>query len=222
MKRSLVFLFLILPCLSYAQHISFGVNAGVGMNSEPTGNVFYKGNQPTLNYAGHINALYSVLGHWQAGLQIDALELSDKSSTSYSYYHGSTIGNDGKKFVYSKIASSLSVVFNGKWNLINSYLYLGVAAGYGVARNYKAIYGQNESYEAPDGGLGPVVGGQLGYVYGITSRLGVNIEAALRYYNLSYDAQAPMIHSTEKLHYQAMAYNATVGIRYRLVRHNRF
>jgi len=106
-------------------------------------------------------------------------------------------------------------VVNGKVYVKNSYAYGGIAVGYAAARHDSKKLNSNEAYRAPNGGNGIALGLQIGYVAGITKRLAISAEAAMRYYQLGYDAMNPL-GTNDKLKYNIMAFPVTVGLRYQL------
>ena len=84
-----------------------------------------------------------------------------------------------------------------------------------IGRNNSSQYAANESYKAPDGGFGLAVSAQLGYNYSISSRWGLNVQASMRYYELNYNAQAPVVQPSTYLNYRMLVYPVTAGLAYK-------
>lgn len=205
----------------YAQRgaIEIGVGAGSSINSSPGSNMAYKGNRIAWgNYSGLLNVAYNFHRSMSIGIEGRVMELSRKSDNIYPTYLKTTIGGDDRKFVYSKSLLSAAVVFNGRYNTYRGYFYGGGAAGYAASRHdSKNIDASKESYRAPNGGNGMVLGVQAGYTHGITSVLGLNIEGALRNYTLAYDATAPEVRPYTTLKYNITAYTLTIGLKIRIM-----
>jgi hypothetical protein len=216
MKKIFYCLFL-LPMTVQAQKLELGLGAGFSMNSKPSDNMPYKGDILTVNYAVSFDILYNISNNWQAGVDANVSELSRKSSVQYKTFFGVPFGNDDKKIVYAKNATSVSLLFNRKLNTTTGYAYGGLAVGYcGAKQDSKTLSG-NEGYRAPDGGKGPVFGLQLGYVYAVSARVGIYAQGALRYYHLSYDAAEPTGTTNEHLKYNIIGYPVVFGFRIRFL-----
>lgn len=177
----------------------------------------YKGDKLTYNYAASFKVLINLGEVWQIGADIASSELSRKSTIVYHGIYGNSIGNDNKKLVYAKFATSVTAVINAKANVYNGYLYGGLAAGYSIMRNNSKRLFANESYKAADGGMGPVLGGHLGYTHGLSPTLGFNLQADVRHYRLTYDAEAPLVEPAENIKYNISSLSLTIGLRYRIV-----
>lgn len=216
---------LLLSFLTYtatAQRGAFelAIGGGLSTNSNPGENMVYKGNRITwTNYSALLNGQYNFHRSMSVGIEVRSLELSRKSDGVYPVsYLKQSIGGDDRKFVYAKYMLSAAAIFNGRYNTYRGYFYGGGAAGYAASRHdSKSLNAQTESYRAPNGGDGFVLGVQGGYTHGITSVIGLNIEAALRNYTLYYDALAPETRPYEDLHYNITAYTVTIGLKIRIV-----
>ena len=214
----LAILFVILfPTSLYAQNIEAGLGGGISTNTVPSSNMYYKFDNRTINYAGAFSLLYNFADYMQYGLECHLSEISGKSDIIYNGPDNSPIGGNSKRFVYAKQDLSFCGIFNGKLNIGRGYIYGGGALGYNVARQRSTQFSANESYRAPDGGNGIVFGAQLGYVVGITGKLGLFVEGAYRYVDLKYDAEAPGISPKTDLHYHLTTYPFVIGIRYRIL-----
>jgi hypothetical protein len=222
MKRVLLAA-LLLGCFSaQAQRVELGIGGGFSTNTAPQGNILYKSDQSLLNYAGTLKLVYTSATHWQIGGDAHIFELSGKSSKVYTGYKTPqpTVGGDNKKIIYAKYASTYCFTFNRAFFFTEGkgYFYAGVAVGYSSGRNNPVDYTANESYNAPDGGQGIALGGQLGIVKDISETVAFNLDVAVRYMDLEYAADAPYVLPAEDLHYNLVAVPVTIGIRYYLFR----
>lgn len=203
-----------------AQSLEIGVGGGFSTNTAPSDNMVYKSDQSLINYALNLKVIHTTYSNWQIGFDAHVLELSGKTTKRFegmpNPYLG-YVGGDNKKLVYAKYAVSGCLVGNKAFMFNNnrSYIYLGVAAGYASARNESHNYKPNEGYKAADGGRGPVIGGQVGYVASLSERVGLNLDVAVRNYHFSYDAGAPQVFNPPTdIKYSITAFPITVGIRY--------
>lgn len=196
--------------------VEITAGAGLSVNSNPGSNMFYKGDNMTLNYSTVLSGMFNIHRSMSVGIETRALQLSRNHDGFYTTYMGNVIGG-GKKFMYSKAALSACFLFNGKYNTYRGYLYGGAAAGYAISNHNSGTLKPNESYRTPAGGSGLVMGVQAGYTHGISSVLGLNFEGALRNYSLSYDAGAPEIRPYTNLRYNITAYTLTVGLKVRIM-----
>lgn len=210
-----------LPAMSYAQRgaIEIAVGGGLSMNSNPGSNMAYKGNRTVwTNYSGMVNTIYNFHRSMAVGIEVRGMELSRKSDAVYPTYLRTTIGGDDRKFVYSKALLSAGAIFNGRYSTYTGYFYGGGAVGYAASRHdSKNLQADKESYRAPNGGNGLMLGVQAGYTHGLTSVIGFNVEGALRNYSLSYDATAPEVRPYTNLKYNITAYTVTVGFKFRIM-----
>jgi hypothetical protein len=214
--RRILFCLLFAPFSGFAQNFELGIGVGLSANTKPSDNMPYKGDKLAISYAFAADVLYNVSDFFQTGIEVHLTQLSRKSSVAYTTFYGNKIGDDNKRFVYAKTATSICAVVNGKLYGQNGYAYGGLAAGYAAARHDSKQLSSNESYRAPNGGNGLVLGAQLGYVLGLTERLGFSAQGALRYYSFKYDAMEPTGTTMDKLKYSIISFPVTVGIRYRL------
>jgi hypothetical protein len=226
MKKLILFALLI-GVKAGAQEFEGRVGGGFSINGTPSGNMAYKGDQSLMNYSTNLQLLYTTKNNWMLGLEGHMLELASKSTKKYlGYINGSylldSIGGDDKKMVYAKYAVSICGVVNKRFDFNggSSYFYVGGAIGYASARNNAHRYQSNESYKAPDGGRGLCYGAQLGFAANVTEKIGIYLEAAMRFYNFDYrDAGAPLVwkspdNSGEVLKYSINAFPVTFGIKY--------
>lgn len=210
-----------------AQSLELGLGGGISINMPPSGgNMPYVIDKAPANYATTLKFIRTTSGNWQYGIDLHMMELSGTSSVSYEGMRDpyvDSVGGNSKKIVYAKNAVSINLVgnralpFSGNKN----YFYIGGAFGYGVGRNDHRAYASDEGYNAPDWGRGLSYGGQVGLVLRLSDKLSLNMEAALRYFNYTYDhnfeyyASLPQLDPpTEKLNYSIMAVPVTFGIRY--------
>ena len=217
MKRFLIVCLLLQAFNSNAQSLELGVGGGFSINGAPSGgNLIYKTDQSVANYALTMKLLYMTKSNWQFGFDAHMVELSGKSSKQYpSFYTQDSIGGDGKKFVYAKQAISVCFVGNKMFPVGNDKFYVGLAAGIGGSRNNTQVRKSNESYKAPDGGSGMVLGGQIGYIASLGEKLGLSVDVAIRHYSFTYDeGTAPFVLPEEKLKFGVLAVPVTIGLRY--------
>lgn len=206
------------PTMAQKGAIMVAATGGVSINSNPTDNMVYKGDQVTLNHAATLSGVYNFHRSMDFGIEVRTAQLSRISDSSYYTYLKTTIGGDGKRFVYAKNAISVNAIFNGKLNMNRGYLYVGPAVGYAITRHNSSVLNTGtETYRAPDGGRGVVLGAQAGFVYGLGKIVGINIEAALRHHMLSYDAGAPDVVPYTDLKYNITSYGITTGLKFRIL-----
>ena len=189
---------------------------GPSINSNPTSNMVYKGDQISMNYTAALQGLYNVHRSISVGIEFRNTELSRRSSTSDSMHTTAVnlkVGGDDKRYIYAKKLMAISLVGNGRLNLARAYLYGGVSLGYGFTGYNASKRRPNETYRAPSGGNGFSFGIQAGYTYGLTSILAFNIEGSLRNYTLGYGNTAPGVFPVENLKYNITAYSVTVGLK---------
>jgi hypothetical protein len=213
MKSVLLLTVLSIPITLQAQKIEIGLGGGVSINGKPSDNMPFKGNVITINYAANLSFVYNLNINWQTGLEIGVTELSRKSTDTFKTFFGVKFGNDDKRIVYAKRLPSAVIFFNRKFYGKNGYGYAGIGVGYGgVSHDSKNLWA-NESYRAPNGGNGLVLGVQAGYLKPISSSLAVFTQAAMRYYSLNYDAKEPL-GTQVNLKYNIAAFPFTAGLRY--------
>jgi hypothetical protein len=224
MKKVLLLVLLSFQYSVYAQSWELCLGGGISTNTSPGGNMEYKADQSLLNYAATLKLIYTNKANWQFGFDGHLLELSSKSSKKYGGYYNDelhilSVGGDDKKLVYAKYAPAFCFSVNKKFVFENkSDVYAGIAVGYGFARNNSEHFNANEGYKGPDGGRGFVYGVQLGYTKDFSEKLGFNFEAALRYYDFKFTAEAPQRPMFERLHYNVIAFPITIGLRYYISR----
>lgn len=218
MKKLFTFLCLLTAAGAYAQQSEIGLSFGVSTNSRPFGTVAYRGDQLAANNAISATYLYNLNKTWQLGGEICYTELSRRSSKEFAW-HGDVVGNDGKKYEYAHASYTFCPMLNAKfakWD--GGYVYAGVAAGLVVARNYITNGGPSgnasDSYVAPDGGIGEVAGIQVGASAYVSRRVSLNIQGAVRYYNLSYGNTQAEYYPGKKYAYGMWVFPVLAGVRY--------
>lgn len=206
--------------------IELAAGAGVSVNSTPTDNMPYKGDIVVPNYSTVLSGLYNFHRSMAVGLEVRSLGLSRKSETAIlsailpAPYD--MVGGDDKRITYSKNAMSFCGVFNAKLNTYRGYFYGGPAIGYAFSvQDHGRMNNNTETYRTPDGGKGFVWGVQAGYTHGISAVLGINVEAALRNYSLSYPDNAyrldGFMQPVPDLSYNITAYTITAGLKIRIL-----
>lgn len=215
---TIVLLFSIMHLYAQRGAIEVGIGTGVSVNSDVSGNMVYKGNIPTVNQSFLLNALYNVHPNISVGMEARVLGLSRKSDSVYYINLNTKVGGDGRRLVYSKNMLSTCIVANGKYPMRRGYMYGGLALGYGFSMHKASdINIANESYRAPNDGSGIAYGIQAGYTYGINQVMALNIEGALRRYNLSYTVAAPDVFPKTNLEFATTAYALTFGVKFRII-----
>lgn len=199
-KTYLTSLLVFAALISNAQ-VELGLSAGTAFNTVPKDNLPVKGGNPVIQYAVTASALYNMGFYWQAGISIHTMPLSVRSAQPLP-----TGGNS--RIVYAAHAPAICLVANRKILIRNGYAYGGVAAGYG----FTAAGSGDQAYHLSYNGNGPAAGVQIGYVKGLNARLAFSIEAACRYYFLTYNVPAPQA----ALKFDIAAFPVTIGLRYRL------
>jgi hypothetical protein len=215
--KKLLYLFSMLPSVAFAQNTELSLTGGISLNGQPSANMYYVGNKSALNYAASFTYLRNIdlNDHWQIGGDLYVHSLASKSSKTYNYL-GDEIGGDNKRFEYAKAVLTPDFITNYKFHLDDDeYIYAGAALGLVYTINDHTSTNPRYTYKGPNGGIGASTGVQAGIVYGISPRLALNGELAMRYYYITYDAPAPY-RNGEELHYGIVTVPITVGIRYRI------
>lgn len=222
MKRLLVLSILFLAYNAQAQKVSLAGGVGGAVNGSPSDNMVYKIDQSLLNYAVQAKLTYTTVTNWQYGLVGHMHELSGKSSKKYKGFPNrhlriDSVGGDGKKLVYARNTVAACAFFNKNFMLNKkTSIYLGLAAGWGFARNNSLYYEENESYKGADGGNGLCYGGQLGINSYLNDYASFFLDVSFRQYTFEYDAGAPTIRPAEDLAYSIWALPITVGLSFDL------
>lgn len=220
MKRLLVLSILLLTYNAHAQKVSLAGGVGGAVNGSPSDNMVYKIDQSLLNYAVSARLTYTTITNWQYGLSGHMHELSGKSTKKYQGFPNrhlriDSVGGDGKKLVYARNTVAATAFFNKNFALNKkTAIYLGLAAGWGFARNNSLYYEENETYKGADGGNGLCYGGQLGINSYINDYAAFFLDVSFRYYNFDFDAGAPTIRPAEDLSYSIWALPITVGLNF--------
>lgn len=224
MKRLVVLSLLFMAYNAQAQKVNLAFGAGGAVNGTPSDNMVYKGDQSLLNYAITGKLGYTTVTHIQYGIVGHMHELSSKSTKKYEgfwnrYLYIDSVGGDGKKLVYSKstVAACAYVNYDIVLNEKTS-IYIGVAGGWGFARNNSLYYQEDESYKGPDGGDGLCYGGQLGINAYMNETVSFFFDISPRMYNFKFDeeVEAPATRPYERLEYSIFACPITVGLSFDL------
>jgi hypothetical protein len=229
MKHTLLSLCTLALSLSAsAQQSELGIGGGVSILSGASGNIHYKATEGatagtlTLTYAYNLHHVYTESKLTaQTGFNVHVLKLAGESTDTFQYF-GQTIGNDGKEFIYAKTAIAVTPMINMKYRMSNrTYIYGGASIGviYGINNSNKRwqdFDGKDYTYTAPNGGAGLAIGLQAGLNQRVTQRLAVNLEVAVRRYNLHYSVDDTAYPGGFEFNYNTMAIPVTLGIRYRM------
>lgn len=211
-KYTLLLIFLTYNCFAQKYEIA-ALNIGASINSSPTNNMYYKGNQAAINYSTNILGLKNIDYDMQLGVEIHILQLSRLSYEGPAY---TITGNDTKQNIYSEVTTSLCGVLNKKIYADHGYYYCGISMGGVEARNIlkKGLAPPRADYIAPDFGYGPCFGVQGGYTYYYSKRWALDVQISIIDFDLDYNAQAPVYKPVRNLHYNIVAFTSTVGFRY--------
>ena len=201
--KKILLLALLTPAISVAQKLEFGINGGMTAHTAPS-HSYGKVHNDIGYYAG-ARAAFSFLG-FQAGIGVDAIKMTGTREQIL----GPTM-----ELNIADPAITPHLFINKKISLPKSYLYFGLSAGYTFV-NYKSnkafLDTRGHIADIDSKGSGFMGGLQLGYVFLLTSHLGINAEAAARYYN--YSPHDPATSTYNK--YRLFAFPVSVGVRYRL------
>jgi hypothetical protein len=226
MIKTLLSLFCLLLLISYGQW-EYAIGAGMSVNSTPSDNMYYQADKYIPNYAVS-GSLVDNIGKdksWQVGIQLHCLQLANKSSkpfasdnlSAYAYNTNATVGNDGTKFVFGQYTVSATLIANKKIPVSQkAEMYIGIAAGYSSIRNCRGTGSPVVAYLAPDGGQGPVYGGQIGFIAKSNNNTSFYMELAPRFYSVTFSGtQAPFTQTPHPdLKFNTIAYPITLGYRY--------
>jgi hypothetical protein len=229
MKHTLLSLCLLASSLSvFAQQSELGIGGGVSILSGASGDIHYKATEGstaptfTLNYVYNLHHVYTESKLTaQAGFNVHVLKMAGEATDTFSYF-GKTIGNDGKEFIYAKTAIAVCPVVNLKYRMsARTYIYGGASVGviYGINKANKGwndFEGKEYTYTAPNGGAGLALGLQAGVNQRVTQRLAINLEVAVRRYNLNYSVDDTAYPGGFEFNYATMAIPVTLGLRYRM------
>ena len=173
--KKLLLLFAILPLLAHAQGVEYGISGGISSNTAPVNTTLPAGTTETgwkPSYAGAVSFLLN-LGPWQVGIAAEAYELK----TSYNITTSTPTGDvhtTGDK-IYASPQVPIMLQINRLFYMQKSHIYFGISGWSGV-NMLKNTAGETKYHE-----LQPVFGAQLGYTYGLSNLVGLNINLAARY-----------------------------------------
>lgn len=218
MKKLFTSLCLLMAVGAYAQQSEIGLSFGVSTNSRPFGTNAYRGDQLAANNAISATYLYNLNKTWQLGAEVCYTELSRRASKPIPW-HGEVVGNDGKKYEYAHASYAFTPTLNAKfakWE--GGYAYGGITAGFVVARDYITNGGASgnasDGYVGPDGGIGEEAGIQLGVSAYVSRRFSLNLQGAVRYYNLTYGSTGAYYYPGKNYAYGMWVYPVLAGVRY--------
>jgi len=169
--RKIFLLLAFVPFFAKSQTVEIGLGGGVCTNTGPFGtSIPEKGLQ--LGYAGTFN-LFLHIKSWQFGIAAEGYQLKTKTD-----YTESTVAGDLHITGHSDYGSPqlpLLLEINKLFYQRKSYFYIGVAGWSGI--NFLKDPAGGMVYN----GLQPVFGAQVGYTYGLSDLVGININLAARY-----------------------------------------
>lgn len=207
-------LLLLLPVLGLAQDFEIGINGGASFHSLPMGNSYTRDDKPTVSYvlSGKVDLK---LPSAQIGIGLEMLDLDEYNFLIPKYTTRQ----------YNHIAKPLITpfaFFNKLHELDNGYIYAGLMFGPAIAKvgvnqwEYNGPFGAISGYSTTyNSAIGYVAGIQAGATVGITDRLSLNLELALRYSSFTYTD--PNSKQTDNPYrYHVVYYPLTLGLKYRI------
>jgi hypothetical protein len=215
MKRSLLSLLMILPIACYAQNFEVALNGGFSFHSLPAKNDYTHEDKTVASYAASFKAGL-LFEHSQIGVGAEMCTMKE-----YNYFVPPYTQR-----IYTYLAKPLItpfVYYNRMYHFGAGYFYAGLMGGPAVAsvgvNNYQYAngpYGNITGYTTSfNSTIGFEGGAQIGLVFDITSRMGINVEAALRYAAYSYkDPNSTYLDNP--YNYRVFYFPMTAGIRYRI------
>jgi hypothetical protein len=196
MRSVLIAIFVLAFSFSYAQQIKIGLRGGMNLNNVPT--KVKKGtidsNYPSnfdFDTKGAAKPTYGLL----LAFALKRFELgigADFGSIKYEYaqkFSGTTIS--GTNTVNESQFFAPHVFLNYKISLLRSYAYAGISAGgffHPKEKVAASFYLANGSYTSSTEYKKPTdifAGAQVGYCLTLIGGFSINVEAAMRYVNLS-------------------------------------
>lgn len=222
MRKSLLWAVLLLSLKSYGQYVELGLGGGICLVGQPTGNMYYKGNESAINPSFLGSLLYNTINNVQIGAELRVHPLVAYSTQPYTdAYIGHQFGGSSKKVVYADYMTDFTVILNKKLALNQTELYAGVAAGIAHTNGNKTLK-DGELYQYPDGGLGSSLGMQVGVDFLASSNFAINFEAAARFYDIRYGSFIDARYAPrEKIHGSIVAFPVAITFRYRFLGNNR-
>lgn len=199
-----------------------GLGGGACFVGQPTGNMYFKGDESAINPSMLATLLYNSRKDVQIGGELRVHPLVAYSTHPYTdAYIGHQFGGSSKKVVYADYLTDFTIILNKKLTFNQSELYAGVAAGIAHTNGNKTLK-DGELYQYPDGGLGSSLGFQVGVNFLASSNFAVNFEAAARFYDLKYGSYNDARNAPrEKIHGSIAAFPVAITFRYRFLGDNR-
>ncbi len=173
--KKLLLLLAFLPHIAGAQGLEIGLSGGLSANTAPLNktlpvNTTETGWKPA--YAGSLDLLLN-LGKWQVGITAEAYELN----TTYEVTTPDPAGDLHTKtsVQYASPQVPILLEINRIFYMRKSHFYFGLAgwSGINMLKNTAGDIKYNQ--------LQPVFGAQVGYTYGLSDLLGLNVNLAARY-----------------------------------------
>lgn len=215
MKR-LLLLLLLAPTVGRAQNFEIGLNGGVTVHARPMKNNYTSQDKVKVGFAA-LGKVSLLLPHTQIGIGVEATAITETNALISPYTSSETnylakplivphafynfVHYNGQNYVYGGLMLGLAVASLG----VNTYEYSSPG-------NY--ITGYTTAYNSS---LGFAAGLQAGFVscFGKSKKLGVNVQAAIRYVNYNYkDPNSSLPDNPYNYRYIYLPF--TAGIRYRI------
>ena len=173
--KKLLLLLAFFPLLAQGQGIEYGFNGGISSNTAPLGVIQPTGVKETgwlPSYAGAFDILLN-LGPWQIGLCAEAYELKTIHDVITPDPAGDLHNKTTKTYASPEVPVMLQI--NRVFYQQKSHIYFGIAGWSGL--NLLKDAGNRIYYNE----LHPIFGAQLGYTYGLSNVIGLNVNLAARY-----------------------------------------
>lgn len=167
MKKILTAMILI-PSLSMGKGFEIGASVGVATYSGFEKRNIYPDYKPLLSYSFGLRAIENLGNNWQVGLLIDAF--SAKATYRWSAGMGQ-IQESTLSHLNPAVPICLGV--NRKINLPKSYIFIGGA--FGLSLNSTGL---TSGWKIDENTF--TYGGQIGYVYSLTNKIGITFEIPIR------------------------------------------
>jgi hypothetical protein len=225
---------LLISSTMYAQYVpenkaEVGVNCGWdGMSLPNVSSIsMYSGKQATSQMYYSVRGSYDFTQHLQAGMDIGMTQWETSDKWFNVGADGHSYGNTNVRYVFGNptfnfmLSCNYFVPFYSRYReMIRSKFYCGVTAGLAIATNDgenklginpadSSVFTHEYHYQS---GKGMVMGAQVGYIYYVSQHVGLNIDAAARFADMStIDPR----YGTRTDKYNLWYFPVTFGIHYR-------
>jgi Outer membrane protein beta-barrel domain len=234
-------LFLVATTTVFGQyHLNFppdlnweiGLNGGFSVCTRPVGPPdAYRGTRTNVVPDFSIRGGYSFNQHWQMNLDIGSRLWETFGTWQINGTYGQSLGNQNISFMLAQRAVSESIQFNyvipfythfqvyNKANLYFGAMFGAVTTvndGSETISKYKSpVDSSSTNFVSKvdyNSGIGYSMGVQTGFSYFFVPKLGINVEFAVRYANIT---TSDINNGGELSRYRLLYFPETIGIRYR-------